>query len=475
MYSLSKIHKPLFNIFPKLRPILSVINTATYGWAKFFVPLRKCFTMNQYTLKDSSEFAKDITNQNSNCFMASLDVDSLFTNVPLDETIKICIDGLFKSDMTVSGLNKKEMFEIISLTLKESVILFDNKYYSQIDGVAMGSPLGPTLTNIFLCYHESNWLKDCPKNFKPIYYKRNVDDIFVLFIKPEHALLFLEYINKKHKNIKFSIETELNGSLSFLDFKIFRENEKFVTSVFRKDTFSGVCTNFISFIPHEYKFGLVHTLLNRCFNLSSDFLKFHHEVDKLKKSLSKNGYSQKFVDKCIQKLFYNMYIKMLKVPSVSKKELIIILPYLGNMSQIVKTKLTKTMSKHMKFCKLIVIFQTNNRLKNYFRFKGFVPEALLSSLIYKASYIGKTYRHYKVRVSEHQGVSPRTGKPVKGILSTSVRDHMLVCDHKVVHEDFKFLGNESNRYLVELKESLFIKRDTPSLDKNLYSEELLLF
>ena len=58
--------------------------------------------------------------------------------------------------MAVSGLNEKEMFEMLSLTLKESVILFDNKYYSQIDGVAMGSPLGPTLANIFLCYHESN-------------------------------------------------------------------------------------------------------------------------------------------------------------------------------------------------------------------------------------------------------------------------------------------------------------------------------
>ena len=113
--------------------------------------------------------------------MVSLDVDLLFTNVPLEETIKICIDELFKSDMTVSGLNKKEMFELLSLTLKESIILFDNKYYSQIDGVAMGSPLGPTLANIFLCYHESNWFKDCPKNFKPIFYKRYVDDIFVLF------------------------------------------------------------------------------------------------------------------------------------------------------------------------------------------------------------------------------------------------------------------------------------------------------
>ena len=264
--------------------------------------------------------------------------------------------------------------------------------------------------------------------------------------------------------------------------KIFRENDKFVTSVFRKETFSGVYTNFISFIPLEYKFGLVHTLLNRCFNLSSDFLKFHHEVDKLKKILSKNAYPQKFIDKCIQKFLNNMFIQRLQIPTVPKKELIIILPYLGKMSQIVKTRLTKTMNKHMKFCKLRVIFQINNRLKNYIRFKDSVPETLRSSLIYKfscgsctASYIGKTYRHFKVGVSEHQGVSPRTGKPVKGTLSTSVRDHMLVCDHKVVHEDFKFLGNESNRYLLELKESLFIKRDKPSLNKNLYSQVLLLF
>ena len=96
--------------------------------------------MNEYTLKDSFEFAKDITNQNWNCFMASLDVDSLFTNVPLDETIKICIEEFFKSDITVSGLNKKEMLEMLSLTLKESIILLDNKHYRQIDGVTMGSP-----------------------------------------------------------------------------------------------------------------------------------------------------------------------------------------------------------------------------------------------------------------------------------------------------------------------------------------------
>ena len=92
IYGLCKIHKPLIKNFSNLRSILSAFNTATYGWAKFFLPLLKYFTMNEYTFKDSFEFA-----------------------VPLDENNKICIDELFKSEMTVSGLNKKEMFEKISL------------------------------------------------------------------------------------------------------------------------------------------------------------------------------------------------------------------------------------------------------------------------------------------------------------------------------------------------------------------------
>ena len=118
MYGFSKIHKSLINNFPKLCPILSAINTATYGWDTFFVSLLKFFTMNECKFEDSFEFFKDVINQNSNYFMASLDVGSLFTYVLLDETIKICIAELFKSEMTVSGLNKKEMFEMLSLTLK---------------------------------------------------------------------------------------------------------------------------------------------------------------------------------------------------------------------------------------------------------------------------------------------------------------------------------------------------------------------
>ena len=154
--------------------------------------------------------------------------DSLFTKASLDETIGICTQGLFESDSTVYGLNKKEITEMLSLTTKESIILFDMEFYSQIDGVAMGSPLGPTLANVFLCHHEKKWLNDCPNNFKPVFYKRYVDDIFVLFKKSEHVQLFVNYMYSKHKNISFSYETEKDGVMPFLDVNIFREKGKFV-------------------------------------------------------------------------------------------------------------------------------------------------------------------------------------------------------------------------------------------------------
>ena len=124
----------------------------------------------------------------------------------------------------------------------------------------------------------------------------------------------------------------------------------------------------------------------------------------------------------------------------------------------------------------------NNNSNNNNDNKDVVPEPLRSCQIYNftcgsrnASNIGKTFRHMKVRVSEHQGVSPRTGKHLKGTLPTSVRDHMLDCNHVVAWDDFKVLGREYNHWLLEIKEILFIKRDRTSLNKNIYSQELFLF
>ena len=101
--------------------------------------------------------------------------------------------------------------------------------------------------------HEENWLNKCPIKFKPSFYRRYVDNIFVIFESSESADSFHEYMSSKHQNINFTVEKENVGSLSFLDIKICRKNGKFLTSVYRKSTFSGVFTSCESFIPTYQK------------------------------------------------------------------------------------------------------------------------------------------------------------------------------------------------------------------------------
>ena len=98
--------------------------------------------------------------------------------------------------------------------------MFNNVYYKQIDGVAMGSPLGPTFANLFLVYYENMWLDKCPHQFKPKYYRRYVDDIFLMFEKKNHLKKFLKYMNSRHQNIKFTFEEEHDNKIAFLDISI---------------------------------------------------------------------------------------------------------------------------------------------------------------------------------------------------------------------------------------------------------------
>ena len=136
----------------------------------------------------------------------------------------------------------------------------------------MGSPLGPTLANAFLCFHEQIWLNECPDEFKPVYYRRYVDDIFVLFRSPDHLEKFKNYLNSKQRNIRFTCEKEHNNSVPFLDVLITRTRNGFKTSMYQKPLFSGVYSNFNSFISYEYKVGFIFALLIRMFRIFQDFI-----------------------------------------------------------------------------------------------------------------------------------------------------------------------------------------------------------
>ena len=125
----------------------------------------------------------------------------------------------------------------------------------------MGFPLGSTLANVFLCHFEKQWMSDSPIDYKPFSLRRYVDDAFLLFLFELHVKKILNYLNSKHRNIKFTVERVESNSLSFLNMKIFRDSEILQTSVYEKPTFSGVLTSFKSFLPISNKHNFVSTLI----------------------------------------------------------------------------------------------------------------------------------------------------------------------------------------------------------------------
>ena len=116
LYGLAKVHKQPVNKCLLFRPILSVISTPTYNIAKFLVPILKPLTTNNYMLKGTFELSRDILNQYPTLFMASFDVDSLFSNIPLDETINIIIEKLFSEiDLLKWNLHSKKKRASVSI------------------------------------------------------------------------------------------------------------------------------------------------------------------------------------------------------------------------------------------------------------------------------------------------------------------------------------------------------------------------
>ena len=120
-----------------------------------------------------------------------------------------------------------------------------------------------------------------------------------MFKKRDHVKKFLRYIDSRHRNIKFTCEEEKNNKISFLDISISRNNNALKTSIFRKPTFSGVYTNFNSFLPTEYKRKLLRTFLYRTYNICSSYLQIHEEIIHLKSVWQKNSFPLSFIDNCI--------------------------------------------------------------------------------------------------------------------------------------------------------------------------------
>ena len=144
-------------------------------------------------------------------FLTSFDIESLFTNIPLEKLSTFVLTNFSKTKL--DNLTKESFRSLLELASLDSFFIFDGKYFRQNDGVDMGSTLGSNLVNMFLCHFQEQWMSGFPIDYKPISYRRYFDDTFLFFSSDFHVTKFLYYINSKHRNMKFTVEHEENNSL----------------------------------------------------------------------------------------------------------------------------------------------------------------------------------------------------------------------------------------------------------------------
>ena len=364
LYGLPKTHKAGV----PLRPILSAVTCHHYRLAKFLVPLLSPLASSSYTISDVFTFADELRLRTdpTSTLMVSLDVESLFTNVPVAETIDIIISQIFTTDDTIyHGFSKADFTTLLNLAVNDSFFSFNDQLYKQIDGMAMGSPLGPIFANIFLAFHETKWLQDCP--VKPVLYKRYVDDT-LWFLPPDADIAALmSFMNSRHSNMHFTHEIENSGKINFLGLTISHDNLNgfhYSTTVYRKPTFTGLFTNYNSFSCLAYRLSVVKTLVFRALRLCSTCQLFLTELKTLKILLMRNAFPSKVIDRICNSTLSRL-ANFSKTIGPAKEKIYIGLLFLGKNSDNIRRILKSIAKKFLPHKDLIIYYKPGRCVSNF--------------------------------------------------------------------------------------------------------------
>ena len=301
IYGTPKMHKFFSSdSSPKLCPIVLSIGTFNNNLARFLCALLSPLVLNDYSCRDTFAFVSQIKNANiSKKFLVPYDVTSVLTNVPIQETIDIAINLIFNHNPNLT-ITRKELKKFFLFTTSKTHFIFNSKFYNQIDGIAMGSPLAHVLANIFMGFHESKWLNEYNLN-KTKFYLRYFDDILAAFDNEQDSLNFLNFLDSRHPNIKFTIEKQNNHSIAFLDVLISGINNQNLTlQTYHKSTYTGLLLNFNSFTSFSCKTSLIKCLIDRSLKIYNNWNSFHNDIENIKSNLIKNAYPPFLIDKVIK-------------------------------------------------------------------------------------------------------------------------------------------------------------------------------
>ena len=251
IYGLPKIHKDGI----PLRPIVSNRGSACHPLSRFLEEIIRPRTGKSSSyVKDSAHFVERISDApiHSNQ-MVSLDVVSLFTKVPTDETLAVVRDKLAADPLLEERtcIPIDNLMEMLTFCVETIYFRIGSDIYQQEEGLSKGSPLSPVLANIYMEYFEEMALGSTSR--KPSIWLRYVDDTFILWLHQEDVQVLLHHENSIRPSISFTMEKEQDNKLPFLNVLVTRTEQGFRSSVYRKPTFTGQYLNFNSHHPYTEK------------------------------------------------------------------------------------------------------------------------------------------------------------------------------------------------------------------------------
>ena len=304
-------------------------------------------TISDSNIKNSYDLVSKLKNNVSPCKLISFDVNSLFTKVPVHDFLRFLRDDLHKLVLPVTH---DVFIKLIELCVLNTNFTVNGRFFRQKFGCAMGNPLSPVISNLYMEYFETRFLPTIC-NFRLPWY-RYVDDILCLWPKNVDPHQFLGKLNSLVPSISFKIEEENNHTLPFLDTLIINNNGQFKFKVYRKPTLVDSYIHYFSYHHIKIKMSVFSGMFLRALRVCDpEYL--DEEFKFIYNLASKLCYPVDLIDRCLvkaEKTFYNVDIK---IPfSVDN---LLVLPFQQEFTSLV------TSLKHMN---INVVFNYDNTIKS---------------------------------------------------------------------------------------------------------------
>lgn len=382
--------------------------------------------------------------------LVSLDVVSLFTSIPVDLALNI-IDSKWHLLEEHTGLEKGNFMQLLDHCLRNSYFIFEGKFYNQNQGLAMGNPLSPIIADIVMSELQNNCIEKL--SFDLPFFKRYVDDIITMVPEGKEGET-LNVFNSYNKNIQFTMEQQVDNSITFLDVKLVKLNNKIITDWHLKPTHSQRYLNFFSDHTMKLKINIIKNLFQRILKLSDPT--FHNSnIVKAKLILRNNNYPIHLINSIIndvrskESTNNNMTTHSPANQNNNNNKKYFVIPYIKHLSErIAKTLKTEEVEISFKY--------VNTVFKHFYnKLKFPTPTLQKSNLVYQipcdncpSVYIGQTSKYLSKRIKQHQ-------YDVTSAPRFPNRNHTALVNHVIDNaHDFNFNNPQIKKVENNLKKRL---------------------